>query len=133
MGTGGIGHFDNDEAADFANELDDLPAGERVALIRTTLETAADDSGYLEAPEGMLAVAAAALVASQVPDGDPVDDSYGPAAPRPALPAELRPLAVRAIDRVLGEKSELDELREEPDRPSWLAEIDRLRTVLAAG
>ncbi|WP_116100817.1 DUF4259 domain-containing protein [Amycolatopsis thermalba] len=133
MGTGGIGHFDNDEAADFANELDDLPAGERVALIRTTLETAADDSGYLEAPEGMLAVAAAALVASQVPDGDPVDDSYGPEEPLPALPAGLRPLAVRAIDRVLGEKSELDELREEPDRPSWLAEIDRLRTVLAAG
>ncbi|UQS27533.1 DUF4259 domain-containing protein [Amycolatopsis thermalba] len=133
MGTGGIGHFDNDEAADFANELDDLPAGERVALIRTTLETAADDSGYLEAPEGMLAVAAAALVASQVPDGDPVDDSYGPEEPLPALPAELRPLAVRAIDRVLGEKSELDELWEEPDRPSWPAEIDRLRTVLAAG
>ncbi|WP_431922536.1 DUF4259 domain-containing protein [Amycolatopsis tucumanensis] len=131
MGTWGIGHFDNDEAADFANELDDLPAGERGELIRTTLEAAAGNSGYLEAPEGMLAVAAAALVASQVPGGDPVDDSYGPEEPIPVLPGELRALAVRAIDRVLAEKSELDELWEAPDRPSWLSEIDRLREVLA--
>ncbi len=41
MGTWDIHPFDNDTAADFANDLDDADTLERVALIRTVLMRAA--------------------------------------------------------------------------------------------
>ncbi|WP_222720583.1 DUF4259 domain-containing protein [Actinomadura sp. HBU206391] len=40
MGTWGIGPFDNDTAADFAGNLDDLTEDERPVAIREALLTA---------------------------------------------------------------------------------------------
>ena len=79
----------------------------------------------------MKAVAAAALVAAQCPGGDPVTTAYGPKLPVPELPLDLRELAVRALDRVITDSSELLELwAETAEIGSWRATTAHLRTVL---
>ncbi|KJS53750.1 DUF4259 domain-containing protein [Streptomyces rubellomurinus] len=131
MGTWGIGHFENDSAADFSGSLDDAAPGGRAGLIRAALLRAAEGEDYLESDEGAEAVVAAALVAAQCPGGTPVTTAYGPAEPIPALPVELRPLAVEALDRVLAEESELAELwGEGAESEAWRQGIRTLRAVL---
>jgi hypothetical protein len=49
------------------------------------------------------------LVAAQLPCGEPVSAEYGPVEPVPPLPAELHRLALRALDRVVAEDSEINE------------------------
>ncbi|MEU9848936.1 DUF4259 domain-containing protein [Streptomyces sp. NPDC047985] len=129
MGAWDTGPFDNDTAADFSGHLDDAPETERAALIRKTLEIAIA-ADFLDDGEGARAVAAAALVGSQCPGGEPVTTAYGPKKPLPAFPADLRPLAAKALDAVLGENSELRELWE--DDEVWTAGIVGLREVLVA-
>ncbi|MFF2957772.1 DUF4259 domain-containing protein [Streptomyces sp. NPDC057963] len=134
MGTWDIGHFDNDTAADFSGRIDDTPEAGREAVIRNAL-TLAIGATYLESDEGGIAVAAAALVASQCPGGEPVTTAYGPDKPLPVLATDLRPLAVKALDAVLGENSELRELWDDAGDKEWAPGITRLREVLvtAAG
>ncbi len=134
MGTWDIGHFDNDTAADFCAGLDEAAAGEREGVVRRVLTLAADTGAeeYLDFDEAVEAVAAAALVASQCPDGAPVTSAYGPDQPLPVFPADLRPLAVAALDRVVGEESELAELWDEGgEGPAWRRTVRELRDVLA--
>uniref|UniRef100_A0AAU1HSZ6 DUF4259 domain-containing protein n=1 Tax=Streptomyces sp. NBC_00180 TaxID=2903632 RepID=A0AAU1HSZ6_9ACTN len=131
MGTWDVHPFDNDTAADFANDLDDAAMAERESLIRRALLRAADDRDYLEAPEAEEAVAAAALVAAQCSDGEPVSIPYGPDEPIPTLSFELRPLAVEALERVLADESELSDLWGESEGGvDWRVGIGRLRQVL---
>ncbi len=130
MGTWGIGHFDNDTAADFSGSLDDAAPGEREAILRAALESAARAGDYLD-DEGVEAVAAAALVAAQCPGGAAVVSSYAPEEEIPALAAELRALAVAALDRVVAEGSEVAELWDETgEGPAWRQGIRALREVL---
>ncbi|MER7706696.1 DUF4259 domain-containing protein [Kitasatospora sp. NPDC097605] len=134
MGTWDIGHFDNDTAADFSGTLDETPAAEREALVRRVLALAADTGAedYLDCYEAAQAVAAAALVASQCPDGEPVTTSYGPDEPLPAFPADLRPLAAAALDRIVADESELAELWDETEESAdWRRTVKTLRAVLA--
>ncbi|NED03136.1 DUF4259 domain-containing protein [Streptomyces sp. SID6648] len=50
----------------------------------------------------------------------------------PELPADLRPLAVDALDHVVSERSELAQLwAEATNGPTWRKGINRLRDVLA--
>ncbi|MFJ5553031.1 DUF4259 domain-containing protein [Streptomyces sp. NPDC093225] len=129
MGTWDIGPFDNDTAADFGGTLDRAHPDRRACLVREALLCAASTTEYLDADIGAEAVAAAALVAAQC-GGEPADPHYGPAEPLPDLTA-LRTLAVRALDRVLAEPSELLVLWEASgDRP-WETGLARLRTTLA--
>ncbi|WP_406110576.1 DUF4259 domain-containing protein [Kitasatospora purpeofusca] len=133
MGTWDIGHFDNDTAADFCAGLDEAAAGEREGVVRRALTLAADTGAedYLDFDEAVEAVAAAALVASQCPDGAPVTSAYGPDEPLPVLAADLRPLAVAALDRVVAEESELAELWDEGgEGPAWRRAVRELRDVL---
>ncbi|MEU1597885.1 DUF4259 domain-containing protein [Streptomyces sp. NPDC005708] len=131
MGTWDIGPFDNDTAADFADDLDDAAAAERAALIRGVLVRTVGNQDYLEGPDAEEAVAAAALVAAQCPGGEAVSPHYGPDEPVPVLPADFRRLAVEALDRVLADESELPELwGETGDGRQWRSSIDRLRAVL---
>ncbi|QGZ48700.1 DUF4259 domain-containing protein [Streptomyces sp. QHH-9511] len=134
MGTWDIGHFDNDTAADFSGDLDDLPEGERAGLLFGKLrEVAGTGDAYLDSDIAVEAVAAAALIAAQCPGGEPVATPYGPDEPLPELPAELRPLAVEALDRVLTEPSELLELWGETEYGEpWKAGVVALRNVLTA-
>ncbi|GAB1644296.1 hypothetical protein KRMM14A1259_47190 [Krasilnikovia sp. MM14-A1259] len=113
MGTWDAGPFDNDNAADWCGELHDAAVEQRVALIRRALTIVADCGAddYLDGDMADEAVAAAAVVASRLPGGPPITSGYAPAFLRDggniALPGDLPALAVRALDRVDGENSEL--------------------------
>ncbi|WP_030393148.1 DUF4259 domain-containing protein [Kitasatospora purpeofusca] len=134
MGTWDIGHFDNDTAADFCAGLDEAAAGDREGVLRRVLTLAADTGAeeYLDFDEAVEAVAAAALVASQCPGGEPVTSAYGPDEPLPEFAVDLRPIAASALDRVLADESELAELWDESeDGPAWRRAVQELREVLA--
>ena len=132
MGTWDIGPFDNDTAADFSSTVDEAPSEKRAEVLRAAFhEVTSTGDDYLDSDEAVEAIAAAALVAAQCPGGDPVTTAYGPKEPLPELPAELRPLAVAALDRILTPESELLELWEESDGEEWKAGVRKLRAVLA--
>ncbi|MGW7288482.1 DUF4259 domain-containing protein [Streptomyces sp. NPDC054847] len=132
MGTWDIGHFDNDTAADFSGTLDDAAESERPGILREALLRVVGTDDYLDSDEAAEAVAAAALVAAQCPGGEAVTTPYGPDEPVPALPADLRLLAVEALDRTLRKPSELMELWDETAAgPAWRAGMAGLREVLA--
>jgi Domain of unknown function (DUF4259) len=132
MGTWDVGPFDNDDAADFAGDLDDAPEQARIEMIGAVLgrvaDPADDDSRLSDAPR---AVAAAALIAAQCPGGAPVDHGYGPSTPMPQFPAYLRELAINALDCVMTKPTWLAEAwGESPNGPEWRRTISDLRTVL---
>ncbi|WP_030935647.1 DUF4259 domain-containing protein [Streptomyces sp. NRRL B-24720] len=131
MGTWDIGPFDNDTAADFGGDLDEAATEERGSMIRRVLKRAAAPADHLDAPDAERAVAAAALVVAQHPDGEPACSNYGPSEPLPEFPPDLRMLAVDALNQVLAELSELAELWDETaDGPKWRQGNSRLRDVL---
>ncbi|WP_432716045.1 DUF4259 domain-containing protein [Streptomyces salinarius] len=108
-----------------------LPQGAdaRAGIIHDTLTRVIGTAGYLEAPESEEAVAAAALIAAQCPEGAPTDPVYGPEEPLPDL-TSLRHLALQALDRVTTEPSELMDLWDESDGGPWRGHIRNLRNVL---
>lgn len=135
MGTWGTGPYDNDAAADFCGFLDDAPPARRPEMIRAALHAAAGTTGYLDASLAEKAVAAAAIVLAQQ-NGTPPVSAYAPdflVAGGPLdLPAEVGPLAVAALDRVVGPDSEWRELWEEASDPaSALRVVAALRRALA--
>ncbi|MCX4675176.1 DUF4259 domain-containing protein [Streptomyces sp. NBC_01433] len=133
MGAWDIGHFDNDTAADFGGRVDDAPPEKRADVLRDALTAVVGTSPQDYLDDGEVAVAAAALIATQCPGGEPVTTPYGPKKPLPPLPADLRPLAVRALDRVTAENSEPLELWTDGGAgEQWLAGVAALRAVLAA-
>ncbi|MBW8483618.1 DUF4259 domain-containing protein [Actinomadura parmotrematis] len=133
MGTWGTGPFDNDRAADFSGDLDEVAEAERSALIRWALEAAADAEGGLDASAGDVAIAAAALVAAQCPGGAPVTTVYGPDEPVPVLHPEIYGIALRALARVTSDDSELPELwGGEEQGAEWFAVVRGLAAVLEA-
>jgi hypothetical protein len=80
MGTWDPGPFGNDTAADFADALDDAASpGEREELVRGILTRTVKATGYPE--EAQEAVAAAALIAAQCPDGSRRTLSTAPGSP----------------------------------------------------
>ncbi|WP_452176602.1 DUF4259 domain-containing protein [Kitasatospora indigofera] len=129
MGTWGTGPFDNDTAADFANALDDAGDEAREALIRGVLVRTVGATDCLgEAEE---AVGAAAVLASQCPAGQPVDTGYGPEAPMPEFPTDLRTLAAEALARIAADDFGLvSNWVESGDAHRWLAMVAALRAVL---
>ncbi|MER6979884.1 DUF4259 domain-containing protein [Streptomyces carpinensis] len=131
MGTWDIGPFDNDTAADFANALDEAEPEAREALIRGVLVRTVEATGCLrEADE---AVAAAALIAAQCPGGEPVDTPYGPEAPMPVFPSDLRALADEALARIAGDEAGPASNWVDPeDWKQWQAILTRLRAVLVS-
>ncbi|WP_406057906.1 DUF4259 domain-containing protein [Streptomyces sp. NBC_01077] len=132
MGTWDIGPFDNDTAADFSYRVDEAPAEKKAEVLRTAFrEVIETGDDYLDSDLAVEAIASAALVAAQCPGGEPVTTAYGPKQSLPELPAELRPPAVAALDRVLTPESELLELWEESDGEEWKAGVRKLRAVLA--
>jgi hypothetical protein len=136
MGTWGEGAFDNDSAADWAWNFDHADLTSGTALIEETLGQAAgipaDD--YLSAREGALAVAAAELVAYI--SGQPADETaynrsaFGWADRVDAVAgAPLISLALRALDRVTTEQSELANLWDEAPS-TWRTTIAELTAKL---
>ncbi len=132
MGAWGTGTFDNDDAADWAYELDDALD---LSPARQALAATMDSDGYLEIPEGACAVAAAAVVAATfdgdlkgLPEevGEWVDDHPGLASRGDAR------LAVDALERVLSEDSELRDLWDDaPEGAEWAKGLEKLCHRLA--
>lgn len=120
MGTWDYHNFDNDAAADFAEEFRERP---NEASLYEALTTATEEEGMLESDDAATALAAAELVAAIIgkPAADiPVgllaavhkfdaDDDY----------EELQEMATEAVELVL-KKSELQELwAETEDYKNW--------------
>jgi hypothetical protein len=134
MGAWGVLAFDNDDANDWAYELDNVTD---LSLVESAFETVESADDYLEAPEASNALAACEVLARL--KGHPgytnvytekVDEwvKQNPQTPSPELIA--RGHAV--IDRVLGEDSELLELWSEGDPSEWLAAVEDLRRRMNA-
>jgi hypothetical protein len=135
MGAWDVGPFDNDAAADFAGDLTDASPENRPLLIREALTTATDNAEYLDNADACAAIAAAAIVASQQPDGPEVDSVYGPDFLTDGgtieLPEDYVDLAVRAIARVLDEESEWRDLWEQADSlDEAIAALEPIRAAL---
>jgi len=108
VGAWDSGPFDNDEAADFAGQLDEADPNQRIVMIREALQGGADSD---DEEAFARAVAAAAVLAATRAD-IPVDWSYAPKFDVGALepPDDLVELAVLALDAVADSDSEYAEL-----------------------
>jgi hypothetical protein len=137
MGAWGEGPFDNDDASDWAYEFEGLDAAAGLELVTAALDLGAADE-YVEAPEGINAVAAAAVV-SWVLDPSAIPESpYGEEAAKwvrnaqPTASDDLRAAALVALARVRSEQSELAELWAEGDSAAWIASVEGLEARLRA-
>jgi hypothetical protein len=133
VGAWGTGPFDNDDAADWAYELDEAID---LSPVLQALAGATDGDGYLERPEGATALAAAAVLAATF-DGDlrGLPEAVGEwvdGQPGMSTKGDAR-LALDALVRVMSEDSELRELWEDsPDGREWAHGIELLRDRLQA-
>lgn len=131
MGAWGSEPFANDDASDWVYELEET---DDLTAVRAALG-AVGDAEHVELPEGSAAIAAAEVVAAAAGSG------------RPDLPPEVtdwltttnvlptladRDLALRAVRRNRSADSELAELWEEADDPSWSQEVQDLIERLEA-
>ncbi|WP_425147949.1 DUF4259 domain-containing protein [Deinococcus sp.] len=134
MDTWGTGSFENDAAAAFVKEV--IEDGQ-VAL-EEAFDVALDpDISELEAEEGARAVAAAETLQAHLSgDSEPISDQglrewLGDLLPEEL--SELRPLAVEALERVLGPDSELPASWEAAqDTREWRQGVERLQAALRA-
>jgi hypothetical protein len=134
MGSWGTGPFENDGAGDWLNRFEDCDPRDRIAFMANLFSNVADDCSYIQADEGESVVAAAAIAALNLPGGPsmtmvarPVhldDDEV-----QVHVSDELRQLALRAVDRVGAENSELTDLWEGDEL--YLATLAQIRRVLA--
>ena len=125
MGEWGVGPFDNDDAADWIDKLEEAPA---ISTVRRALDIAT--MRYVEVREASVAVAAAQIVAAAL--GHP-----GPALPTRAaawvkehstiVTDQDQTLAIAAVDRVLGDYSELRALWAESPDAGWNDQMQELR------
>ena len=124
------GLFDNDDALDFIDDLAEAPDWRTVVQI---LDHVTKTAGYLEAPEGQIAVAAAAIVAAAVGEVTILPDNHRELkAALGAPPTGAVALARSALARVVAPASELDELWQEGDEhDAWLTQIAALQTTLS--
>jgi hypothetical protein len=124
------GLFDNDDALDFIDDLAEAPDWRTVVQ---ALDYVTKQAGYLEAPEGQIAVAAAAIVAAAVGDVTILPDNYRELKAAFGAPPEgAVALARSALARVVAPASELDELWQEGDEhDAWLTQIAALQTTLS--
>jgi hypothetical protein len=129
MGAWGFLPFENDDALDWLDQLE----GGGAELVRGALTKA--DTGYLEAQEGSVAVAAAEITSAC--QGSSLEDlPENVASWVTAHGAELGPedveLALQAVARVAGDESELAELWDDADEPEWRESLTELSERLQA-
>jgi hypothetical protein len=129
MGAWGVGPFENDSALDWRDDLQRCAPDKRVELIRDAfMAVVGQGDSYLDSDFAVEAIAAAAVLASQLPGGPTVASlgaDFVAAGGGFDVPGDLPPLALRALDRVVAEKSEWRSLWAEADM------LDELAGVLA--
>jgi hypothetical protein len=132
MGAWGTGFFEDDGAFDFMEEIEssDRPKETIAAAFRVAI-----DGDYLDSDEASAVTVAAAYVDrfvngtkfSAPDDDDPLEvDSFPDRHPDQDL-SDLRGMAVRALQKVLGDDSELKELWAETDElAAWQGGVEEL-------
>ena len=133
MGTWGNGSFENDDAADFMADLTEVAD---LSLVSGALAAVLAAEDYLEAPEACLGIAAAEVVAAAA--GRPTAAAQKEeeltewlARIAPEMSPDLIKQAIQALDRIVGEQSELRELWEEADEAdAWQATVMALKAKL---
>jgi hypothetical protein len=134
MGTWGPGPFDNDDAADWLRDLEETEPSSRSAFIERTLSKLAEMQGYIQVDDGQAGIAAAAVVALQLPGATSMDLVSRPDSLE-ALNVDvdhgLREAALRALDRVEAGDSEVAGLWREGDPSDFMATLTQLRDVLS--
>lgn len=130
MAAWGSGNFDNDDAQDWLGELSSLT----VKDLRALLERAADNDGYLEAPESSVTVAVAEVVATlkgAPPEVLPREIKDWVAKADAASLAELPELGMRAVQRVRTNSELKDLWLEAEGLNEWSAALRDLEKRLA--
>lgn len=135
MGTWAVDAFGNDYAQDWAQDLHETSNLDAVA---DTLNTALDTPGELDAPFAAEALVAIEVLARLQGKGGPrtddsasVDEWVEARRPKAKPRADLAEKAVRALDRILSDESELRALWEESEHyAEWLASVEDLRSRL---
>jgi hypothetical protein len=127
MGTWGVGPFESDGASDWVWEL------EKCDDLDVLAEALVLPEGYVEAPEGEIAIAAAAVLSAFA--GDPVgvpDEVMAWVDARRHMHAHLLKWGgLNALDRVTSQESELEqEWSASPDSEEWHDALNRIRSAL---
>lgn len=132
MGTWDVGSFDNDDAADWAYQLEDC--GD-LSVIENAIAGVLDPGDdYVEAPVATEAIAAIEVLArlqGQWGERSAYTETVDAWVERVRLPvpAALAKQAVQALDRIIGEQSELRELWAESEEfDAWMASVADLRS-----
>lgn len=133
MGAWGTGTFDNDDAADWLDELD--ASEDETVLQQAVLDVPETAHGYLEAREGARILCAAEIIAALRgrPSGNLPEIANQWVEEHGALDVSLLvPIAVGKIDRILAEDSELKELRSEniAEYSKWRDNVLALKETL---
>lgn len=133
MGAWGVLAFDNDDACDWAHDLESV---DDFSLIESAFEDVESEDEYLEAEEASIALAACEVLA-RANGGGGIKNSYTEAVDNWVDQHKLKPpkalmnRARRVITRVLGKKSELRELWDDGDSAKqWRDAVENLRTRL---
>jgi hypothetical protein len=134
MGAWGVLAFDNDDANDWAYGLDDV---DDLSLVEGALAAVLEADDYIEAPDATNVLAACEVLARL--NGKPgYTNAYTEKVDQWVAAHPLKPSrsilkqANEAIDRILGDNSELKELWAESDEhDSWLAAVADLRQRLS--
>ena len=121
--------FDNDAAMDWSLDLGQQSSW---SLIERSLQAVSQSNGYIEAPEGQVALAAAATVAAAVAGDVSVPEEIGSFLARAGRPDKrLMQDAILAIDRVAGDQSEARDLWSEAGLlDKWTQTVAMIRACL---
>lgn len=132
MGTWGTGPFDSDVAADFVDGLEGKTPQQIIDSMTSAFRRVLTSGTRVDGGDGAAAVAAAALIVSQIPDSPVVLDPEDlPSEPLPGLPISLRPMAQQALRRVLQDGSELaDGWVEGMEEDDWRREVRLITKTL---
>lgn len=130
MGAWGVLAFDNDDANDWADGLDNV---KDLSLVETAFTRVEESEDYLEAPIASEGLAACEVVARLI--GKPgYQNAYTQKVDEWVKQHRLLKLspsilarAYATIDRVLAPQSELRELWEEDSAEKWLQSVEDLR------
>jgi Domain of unknown function (DUF4259) len=132
MGAWGAGPFENDDASDWVYELEEAPD---LNFVRDVLRSVVDATGYLDAPDGSIGLAAAEVVAAAHghPTGAlPESVTTWAAAHGSQVSNDDLMLAVAAVDRIVSDDSELRDLWEDAADAGWATSVQELRQRLTA-
>lgn len=134
MGAWSHEPFGNDDALDWVYQLENVK--DESVLARVFNRAIENQDDYLEADDGFVIVAAAEVVAKLLGKGTQQDgyteqvDAWVKSVDfQPS--ADLLAKAQTALDLVLGEESELNELwAEAEDRDNWRSSVEALKLIL---